>query len=288
MEKQAARPPRFDDMPAASDGALPCAFRWVGTHKAVFATAVLLGAVFLAVSLAIVVVVESAEVAIERMARAATISVVLKPSTQRADGEAMQARLAAIPGVLEARFVSREAALERMRDKGERLRGLLENPLPETIVLKPAAVPTISVVDGVRTALQDDATVQAIRYDVAWFETLDRWKQALQSPTVRAVSMAVLVVLALLFAGLWRLALNAERDSTSFNVKVSTCITLAGSVLSGVAVVLLFSAATSVGLDASSAMTTLAEGAARAVRASWTAGLAALLGGVFGGWWAAA
>ena len=74
-----------------------------------------------------------------RLASEAEISVFLKLDSDRTEADALGARLRALPGVVQAELISREAALEKMKQQAglkEVLTALDSNPLPHTWVLR--------------------------------------------------------------------------------------------------------------------------------------------------------
>jgi cell division transport system permease protein len=106
--------------------------------------------------------------------RAAQVSVYLKLDARDAEGEALRTQIAAMPGVAEAQWISREQALEEFQQQtgiGQALKELPQNPLPGVVLVTPKEVDKAGL-DGLRQRLAELPNVEQAQLDMLWVERL--------------------------------------------------------------------------------------------------------------------
>lgn len=106
--------------------------------------------------------------------RAAQISLFLEMDVEPDAGRALHERIAALPEVAEARWISREQALEEFQQlsgMGEALRELPENPLPAVVLVTPHEVDK-GALEGLRARLAELPGVELAQLDLLWVERL--------------------------------------------------------------------------------------------------------------------
>ncbi|QLF92904.1 ABC transporter permease [Pseudomonas sp. ABC1] len=106
--------------------------------------------------------------------RAAQISVFMNLDVSAKAGQALRDDVAAMPGVAEAEWISREQALEEFQQLsglGEALKELPENPLPGVILVTPDEVDKERL-EALRQTLADLPGVQQAQLDLVWVERL--------------------------------------------------------------------------------------------------------------------
>ena len=128
--------------------------------------------------------------------------VFVAAGTPSRDIEALRTQVAALPRVVDATHVTREAALEALarRAPGGSLPELKTNPLPDTIVVRLARATTAAEADGTIAALRKLGRVDAVQFDSAWYR---RWTAGVR------IGAAALAVGAAVLGGLCLLALVA-------------------------------------------------------------------------------
>ncbi len=132
--------------------------------------------------------------------RAAQISLYLDMQAGERDGEALVVQIKGLPGVADAEFVSRDAALQEFQQQsglGEALKELPDNPLPGVIVVTPQEVDKATL-EALRQQLAELPKVKQAQLDLVWVERLsailklgDRFVFGL---TVLLVSALLLVI----------------------------------------------------------------------------------------------
>ncbi|MBF8778766.1 permease-like cell division protein FtsX [Pseudomonas fulva] len=106
--------------------------------------------------------------------RAAQISLYLELDAGSREGEALRDEIKAMPGVLEAQYISREQALDEFQQQsglGEALRELPENPLPGVVVVTPTEVDKPAL-EALRQRLAELPRVDVAQLDLVWVERL--------------------------------------------------------------------------------------------------------------------
>lgn len=106
--------------------------------------------------------------------RAAQISLYMDLDATAAQGEDLRAQVAALPGVTEATYVSREQALDEFQQQsglGEALKELPDNPLPGVVVVTPKEIDRAAL-DALRGQLAGLPKVQQAQLDLVWVERL--------------------------------------------------------------------------------------------------------------------
>jgi cell division transport system permease protein len=132
------------------------------------------------------------------------ISLFVSDKASQAERELIKQKLEAHPAIEKRRFVSREAALERLNAQGlsEVTAGLDRNPLPDAWVLIPSQS-SPQQMEALRKELSTLAGVESVHADSAWAERL----QAL----LRIGQQIVLLLTALFGLALVAIASNAIR-----------------------------------------------------------------------------
>ncbi|MGE4406199.1 permease-like cell division protein FtsX [Pseudomonas sp.] len=106
--------------------------------------------------------------------RAAQVSLFMQLEVDAATGAKLRDEVAAMPGVAEAQWVSREQALEEFQQLsglGEALKELPENPLPGVILVTPEEVDKDKL-EALRQQLAELPGVQQAQLDLLWVERL--------------------------------------------------------------------------------------------------------------------
>ncbi len=144
------------------------------------------------------------------------VDVYLRDDASAETVQALRARIAALPGVARVRHVTRDEALERYRAAFPDLAGLPREigrtPLPASLEAflapGPGAADTARAVDAAVSSLEG---VESVRYDQGW---LDRLEAALAVARRGGAGIGILVLgaLAMVMAGVLRLAVLARRD----------------------------------------------------------------------------
>ncbi|MFC3608262.1 permease-like cell division protein FtsX [Stutzerimonas tarimensis] len=106
--------------------------------------------------------------------RAAQISLFLSMDAEALEGAALRERIAEMPEVAEAQWISRDQALEEFQQLaglGEVLRELPENPLPGVVLVTPHEVDRAQL-EALRAELAELPDVELAQLDLLWVERL--------------------------------------------------------------------------------------------------------------------
>lgn len=135
----------------------------------------------------------------------AQVSVFLAQDATAADRDALDKRLRAEPGVREARFVPRTAALDELRQRaglGDIVATLRDNPLPDAFVLT-LAENDAERADSIAAGLRALPKVAHVQLDSAWVRRVDA--------LLRLSRTAIAVLAALLSIALVAVTFNTIR-----------------------------------------------------------------------------
>lgn len=129
----------------------------------------------------------------------AQVSLFLKPAVNDAQAQTLLARLRRLPGIAEAQFISRDAALaefKKLSGFGDALDTLTNNPLPAVVVVRPTpGYSQAQALEALVADLRRDPAVDIAQVDLDWVKRL----QLLLVIAQRGVLMlAVLLGLAVL------------------------------------------------------------------------------------------
>lgn len=144
------------------------------------------------------------------------LSVFLSPAANAQDVKGLQARVEAVPGVMQVRHIPREAALAELAERsglGAPLRELKANPLPDVlvVVLAPGVAP--ATVDAVAAAIRKLPRVDSVQFDSAWYRKLvEIGRIALIGGAI--VGGMLLVLVAAVTIGAVRLLATASSEET--------------------------------------------------------------------------
>lgn len=103
-------------------------------------------------------------------------SVYLVPGTDRQATESLRDELRARDGIESVQWITADEALEGFRSEpgyGDLLDTLDGNPLPETLVVRPADSMTPEALDMLRTELEQRELVDQVRLDTVWIARLN-------------------------------------------------------------------------------------------------------------------
>lgn len=103
------------------------------------------------------------------------LSVFLSPAANPHEVKGLQARIEAVPGVMQVRHVSREAALAELAERSglsAPLRELKTNPLPDVFVVALASAAAPATVDAAAAAIRKLPQVDSVQVDSAWYRKL--------------------------------------------------------------------------------------------------------------------
>lgn len=130
------------------------------------------------------------------------VSLFLKDTVDEAAGRQLHATIARKPGIGEAKYISRDAALAEFKAHsgfGEALDMLSDNPLPATIVATPDAALPKAQAEALLDALTRLPEVDSARLDREWLERLYAILAVIERLILLiagALALAVLVVVA--------------------------------------------------------------------------------------------
>ncbi|MBF7729952.1 permease-like cell division protein FtsX [Pseudomonas sp. N040] len=145
--------------------------------------------------------------------KAAQISVFLKMDIGDAQGVKLREQVAALPGVAQAEWISREQALEEFQQGsglGEALKELPDNPLPGVILVTPHEVdkPTL---EALRQQLAELPAVEQAQLDMVWVERLTAILR-LGDHFVFGLSLLLIAALLLVIGNTIRLHIENRRN----------------------------------------------------------------------------
>ncbi len=144
----------------------------------------------------------------------AQISLFLQNGVSRERVQELEAELAALDGVSETRFISREEALEEFRDLSgfaDVLANLQENPLPNLILITPRATLDEPAVSALRVELEANSDVAEAVLDMEWLQRLNTLME-LSRRIVLAVGGMLVIGVLLILGNTIRLAIESRRD----------------------------------------------------------------------------
>lgn len=102
-------------------------------------------------------------------------SVYLKPGASFDDAKRLARQLAEDEGILDVRLISADDALAELGDDpgfAEALRALEQNPLPHTLVVRPAADMEMEALDALHEKLAERSEVDLVQLDTQWLMRL--------------------------------------------------------------------------------------------------------------------
>lgn len=144
------------------------------------------------------------------------LSVFLSPAANAQDIKGLQARVEAVPGVMQVRHIPREAALAELAERsglGASLRELKTNPLPDVLVVALAPGVAPATVDAVAAAIRKLPRVDSVQFDSAWYRKLvEIGRIALIGSAIVGGMLLVLVVAVTI--GAVRLLATASSEET--------------------------------------------------------------------------
>lgn len=155
--------------------ALRRSLRLLGRRPGTFVLAVVLCAVALTLPLLAATLAVGARQLTAGTSVAPALSVFLSPAANALEVKGLQARIEAVPGVMQVRHVSREAALAELAERsglGAPLRELRTNPLPDVFVVALAPGTPPATVDAAAAAIRKLARVDSVQVDSAWYRKL--------------------------------------------------------------------------------------------------------------------
>lgn len=129
---------------------------------------------------------------------AARASLFLKDTTSLEAGQQLARRLAARPGVTEARYISRDQALNEFKTHsgfGEALDILKDNPLPAVIVVTPDRHQTPAQADALLKELSALPEIDSAKLDQQWLQRLYAIIALVQRGVLLVAGLLVLAVL---------------------------------------------------------------------------------------------
>jgi len=144
----------------------------------------------------------------------AQISLFLQDGVSSDRAQELGADMAAQKDVAEARFISREEALEEFRSLSgfaDVLANLQENPLPNVILVTPLPTLDETAVLLLRTELQDNPEVAEAVLDMEWLQRLNTLME-LSRRIVLAVGGMLVIGVLLILGNTIRLAIESRRD----------------------------------------------------------------------------
>ncbi|GMV57351.1 MAG: hypothetical protein AMXMBFR72_04670 [Betaproteobacteria bacterium] len=180
----------------------------------------LLAVVLCAVALTLPLLAATLAVGARSLAAAISVapelSVFLSPAANAQDVKGLQARVEAVPGVMQVRHIPREAALAELAERsglGAPLRELKTNPLPDVLVVALAPGVTPATVDAVAAAIRKLPRVDSVQFDSAWYRKLvEIGRIALIGSAI--VGGMLLVLVAAVTIGAVRLLATASSEET--------------------------------------------------------------------------
>lgn len=143
----------------------------------------------------------------------AQISLFLRDGITEERATELQGELTRRADVVEARFVSREAALEEFRTLSgfaDVLASLQENPLPHLILVTPAGAPALPAAE-LRAGLEEYPEVAQAVLDMEWLQRLNSL-MALSRRLVLAIGGLLVVGVLLILGNTIRLAIEGRRE----------------------------------------------------------------------------
>ena len=144
----------------------------------------------------------------------AEISVFLTLDTSREQAQTLGPRLRALPGVLEARLVTREEALTRLKAQAgmaEVLAALDANPLPDAWVLRLSAASGASAKEALARDLARLPRVERVALDTEWLRRMEALLRLVRTGLLLFASALGLAVVAVVFNTI-RLQVATQRE----------------------------------------------------------------------------
>jgi len=144
----------------------------------------------------------------------AQISLFLQDEVSVDRAKQLEVELGARKDVSETRFISREQALDEFRTLSgfaDVLASLDENPLPDLILVTPAATLDGPAVSALRVELQGNSDVAEAVLDMEWLQRLNSLME-LSRRLVWAVGAMLVIGVLLILGNTIRLAIESRRD----------------------------------------------------------------------------
>jgi len=144
----------------------------------------------------------------------AQISLFLQEGVQRDGAHRLEQELASRRDIGETRFIPREEALEEFRTLSgfaDVLASLEENPLPDVVLVTPAAALDETAVSALREELQGRAEVSEAVLDMQWLQRLNSLMD-LGRRVVLAVGGMLVIGVLLILGNTIRLGIESRRD----------------------------------------------------------------------------
>lgn len=188
-----------------------------GVTILIMSSALLVLALFVLVALNLGIMLERAQQGVD-------VRVFLADGLSAERMAALQPPFLAIPGVREARFISREQALAELRrelgEDADILDVLEENPLPASYHLELAADHrSPEAVDAMAAELRRWPEVQDVVFSRAWVATLASWARMFRWGSL-AVSVLVLVAAVFVISNTVRLTMSGSRRIIEIQILV--------------------------------------------------------------------
>ncbi len=206
---------RFD-APLSPRSSLRPALKRLREHPDVTLLAIGLSTLACVAAALVIVGTHAAGIALDQLAYASPVRVVLSPQTPAARTEELRGIAAALGDVARVTVVSRDDGLKALggawRSEG------LANPLPDVLVaeLRAGVAPgrdsrAEGAAERVRAALAGQPGVDSVRFDAAWMQAADRARNSASVAGPPVMGGAVLLA-ALLVGASWALAVRASRS----------------------------------------------------------------------------
>lgn len=184
-------------------------------HKLATALTVLVIGIALALPACLHLLVTNAQTATGNWNRAVDLTVFLKQPTSAEEARRTTERIRQRRDVAEAELILADAALKEFRRDsgfGDAIDALNENPLPHTIVVRPApAYANAANLQGLATDIRALPSVEAVQLDTAWVNRLNAILEAFRRGLVLAAAILGLGVMVIV-GNTIRLDIQNRRD----------------------------------------------------------------------------
>ena len=149
-----------------------------------------------------------------RLAEEAEISVFARLDATRAETDNLGARLRALPGVLDARLISRDDALAHLKAQpgmAEVLAALNLNPLPDAWVLRLKNTGPVAYQEELARQMRGMPGVEHVQIDTAWLRRMEALLRLARTGLALLAGALGLAVIAVIFNTI-RLQVATQRD----------------------------------------------------------------------------
>jgi cell division transport system permease protein len=184
-------------------------------HKLATALTVLVIGIALALPACLHLLVTNAQTATGNWNRAVDLTVFLKQPTSAEEARRTTERIRQRRDVAEVELILADAALKEFRRDsgfGDAIDALNENPLPHTIVVRPApAYANAANLQGLATDIRALPSVEAVQLDTAWVNRLNAILEAFRRGLVLAAAILGLGVMVIV-GNTIRLDIQNRRD----------------------------------------------------------------------------